>query len=185
MTTERAGLASAPTPLCLVAAIAANRVIGLANRLPWHLPADLAHFKQLTLDRTIVMGRLTWASLPGPLPRRRHIVVSRDPAFRPRGATPASSLDEAIEVAGAVPELMIVGGAQLYREALPRAERLLLTLIHAEVAGDTFFPPWDPQDWQERQRTEHPADARNVHAMTFLELCRRHHEPLGGARSRV
>jgi dihydrofolate reductase len=162
-----------PSPiLCLVAAIAENGVIGLDNRLPWHLPADLAHFKQLTLDKTILMGRRTWESLPGLLPRRRHIVLSRDPSFRPEGCLIADSLDAAIEAAGPVPELMIVGGAALYAEALPRAGCLYLTLVHARIEGDTRFPTWDAAEWREVSRVERPADARNAFAMTFLELRR-------------
>ena len=162
-----------PTPILgLVAAIADNGVIGLENRLPWHLPADLAHFKQLTLDKTIVMGRRTWESLPGLLPRRRHIVLSRDPAFRPKGCIVVDSLDAAMVAAGPVPELLIVGGAALYAEALPRADRLYLTLVHAAIDGDTRFPNWDPADWNEVSRHMHPADERNPYAMTFLELHR-------------
>lgn len=161
--------------LCLVAAIAENGVIGVDNRLPWHLPADLAHFKQLTLDKTILMGRRTWESLPGPLPRRRHIVLSRDPAFCPEGCLVRDSLDAAIEAAGAVPELLIVGGAALYAEALPRADRLYLTRIQARIEGDTRFPSWDCADWHEVSRSTRPADERNAYAMTFLELHRLEH----------
>jgi dihydrofolate reductase len=158
--------------LCLVVAVSDNGVIGRGNALPWHLPADLAHFKRLTLDKTLVMGRRTWESLPGPLPRRRILVLSRDPGFRAQGCTPVSSLDAAILAAGDVAELMVVGGASLYAEALARADRLYLTRVHAEIAGDTRFPPWDPADWQEVSHTEHPADGRNPHPMTFLELHR-------------
>ncbi len=161
------------TPLLgLVAAIADNGVIGFDNRLPWHLPADLAHFKQLTLDKTILMGRRTWESLPGPLPRRRHIVLSRDPAFCPEGCLVCDSLDAAIAAAGAQSELLVVGGAALYAEALPRVHRMYLTLIHALVDGDTRFPTWDRADWYEVSRIARPADERNAYAMTFLELHR-------------
>lgn len=159
-------------PLCLVAAIADNGVIGRENRLPWHLPADLGHFKQLTLDKTIVMGRRTWESLPGVLPRRRHIVLSRDPAFRPDGCLVVDSLDAAIDAAAPVPELLIIGGAALYAETLPRADGLYLTLVHAAIKGDTRFPRWDPADWIEVSRIERPADERNAYAMTFLVLRR-------------
>lgn len=148
-------------------------MIGRDNRLPWHLPADLAHFKALTLDRTILMGRRTWESLPGLLPRRRHLVLSRDPGFAPVGCEVVASLDEAIARAGSAPELMIIGGASLYAQTLPRADRLYLTLVHAEMAGDAHFPPWNPDDWLEVARVERPADARNAHAMSFLELHRR------------
>ncbi len=158
--------------LALVAAVAENGVIGRNNALPWRLPADLAHFKRLTLDQSIVMGRRTWESLPGLLPRRRHIVLSRDPDFRPDGCTVVSSLDAAIAIAGSVPELMIVGGAALYAEALPRASRLYLTRVHVRIEGDALFPDWDPVQWREVSRIEQAADARNAFAMTFFELQR-------------
>ena len=161
-----------PLRLALVAAVADNGIIGRGNRLPWHLPADLAHFKRLTLDKPILMGRRTWESLPGLLPRRRHLVLTRDPAYRAEGATLVHSLDEAMAAAGSVPELLIVGGATLYAEALPRADRLYLTRIHAVVEGDTRFPPWDPVDWIETERVEHPTDGRNCFPMTFLTLDR-------------
>lgn len=161
-----------PPRLALVAAVADNGIIGRANRLPWHLPADLAHFKRLTLDKPILMGRRTWESLPGLLPRRQHIVLSRDPAYRAEGCTLVHSLDEAITAAGPVDELFIVGGAALYAEALPRADRLYLTLVHAQIEGDARFPAWDPADWTETERVERPADGRNPIPMTFLTLDR-------------
>ncbi|HYN76240.1 MAG TPA: dihydrofolate reductase [Lamprocystis sp. (in: g-proteobacteria)] len=158
--------------LCLVVAVADNGVIGRGNTLPWHLPADLAHFRRLTLDRTIVMGRRTWESLPGPLPRRRILVLTRSPAFRAAGCTPVASLDAALGAAIGEEQLMVVGGASLYAEALPRADRLFLTRVHTRIEGDTRFPPWDPVAWQEISRTEHPVDERNPIPMTFLELHR-------------
>ena len=167
-------MADTPTRplLCLVVAIADNGVIGRGNTLPWSLPADLAHFRRLTLDHTIVMGRRTWESLPGPLPRRRHLVLTHDPAFQAAGCTPVGSLDAAIAAAAGEARLMIVGGASLYAEALPRADRLYLTQVHAQIAGDTRFPPWEPAAWREVSREERPADERNAIPMTFLELQR-------------
>lgn len=159
--------------LCLVAAVAENGVIGRGNRLPWHLPADLAHFKRLTLDKPILMGRRTWESLPGRLPRRHHIVLTTDPGYRAEGCTLVRSLDEAIAAAGDASELMVVGGSSVYAAALPRAVRLYLTLVHVRVDGDTRFPIWDPRDWCEVGRCDHPADARNAYAMTFLDFERR------------
>jgi dihydrofolate reductase len=156
--------------LALVAAVADNGIIGRGNRLPWHLPADLAHFKRLTLGRPILMGRRTWESLPGLLPQRRHIVLTRDPAYQAEGCTVVRSLDEAIAAAGPADELLIVGGAALYAEALPRADRLYLTRVHAQVEGDSRFPSWNPADWIEVDRVEHPADGRNPISMTFLTL---------------
>jgi dihydrofolate reductase len=148
--------------------MAENRVIGRGNRLPWHLPADLAHFKRLTLDKPIVMGRRTWESLPGLLPRRRHIVVTANAGYRAEGALVVTSLEAAVEAATGEPELMVVGGAQLYRSVLPMARRLYLTLVHAAVEGDTVFPEWDPACWRETTRTEHPGDERNAYSLSFL-----------------
>jgi len=156
--------------LALVAAVADNGVIGRDNRLPWHLPADLSHFKRLTLGRPILMGRRTWESLPGRLPQRRHIVLTRDTDYQAEGCTVVRSLDEAMAAAGPADELLIVGGAALYAEALPRADRLYLTRVHARVEGDTRFPSWNPADWIEVDRVEHPADGRNPLSMTFLTL---------------
>lgn len=164
--------------LCLVVAIADNGVIGRGNALPWHLPADLAHFRRLTLDKTILMGRRTWESLPGPLPRRRHLVLTRDPAFQAAGATPVGSLAQALAAAMGEAQLMIVGGASLYAQTLPQADRLYLTRVHARPAGDTRFPAWAPAAWEEVARRSHPADERNCIPMTFLEL---HRIPLVGA----
>ncbi len=155
-----------------MAAVARNGVIGRDQAMPWYLPADLAHFKRLTLDKTIVMGRRTWESLPGLLPRRRHLVLSRDPNFSADGGTVVDSLDAAIAASNGASELMIVGGATLYAEALPRASRFCLTEIHACIDGDTRFPDWNPAQWQEVSRIEHAADMRNAFAMTFLDLRR-------------
>ena len=160
------------TLLCLVVAVADNGIIGRNNALPWHLPADLAHFRHLTLDKTLLMGRRTWESLPGPLPRRRHLVLSREPGFQAQGCTRVDSLEAAIAAAAGEPELMIIGGATLYAAALPLADRLYLTLVHAHIAGDTRFPPWAPSEWREVARRAHPADDRNPIPMTFLELHR-------------
>jgi len=153
----------------LIAAVAADNVIGRNNALPWHLPADLAHFKRLTLNHTIVMGRRTWESLPGLLPRRRHLVLSRDPHFHAAGAEVVDSLAAAVTAAGAVAELMVIGGATLYAETLPLATRLCVTQIHAHLDGDAWFPAWDVTQWQLVSQSEQPADSRNAFAMTFLE----------------
>jgi len=162
MTTERT--------ITLVAALARNRVIGRDNHLPWHLPADLAHFKRLTLDKPIVMGRRTWESLPGLLPRRTHIVVSRDRSYRAPGALVVDSPEAALAAAGAVPEVMVVGGAALYASLLPSAGRMELTLLEAEIEGDAWFPEWDPEQWREVWRARRAWDARNAYDLTFLRL---------------
>ena len=136
----------------LVAALARNRVIGAGNRLPWHLPEDLRRFKRLTMDAPVVMGRKTHESIGKALPGRRNIVVTRQPDARFAGCEVAGSLDAALALAGDVPEVFVIGGAELYRLALPRADRLYLTLIDADYEGDTFFPGFDPADWRETAR---------------------------------
>ncbi len=156
--------------ISLIAAIDENRLIGNANHLPWHLPADLRHFKALTLDKPIVMGRKTWESLPGLLPRRTHIVLTRDPAYRAIGCLLAASPAEAIDKAGAVAEIMVVGGASIYRQLLPLAQRMYLTLIHGRFQGDAFFPAWNSQQWTEVQRDEVLADEKNRYDLSFLTL---------------
>ncbi|MBV5311201.1 dihydrofolate reductase [Chromatium okenii] len=159
--------------LVIVAAVADNGVIGRDNALPWRLPADLAHFKQLTLDKTILMGRRTWESLPGLLPRRRHLVLSRDPHFRAAGGIVVNSLAAALAATAGEAELMIVGGAALYAETLPLADCLQLTQVHVEIDGDVYFPAWNSAEWQEVSRVAHSADAQNALAMTFVEWRRR------------
>jgi dihydrofolate reductase len=154
----------------LIVAMAKNGVIGRDNRLPWRLPADLAHFKRVTMGKPMVMGRKTWESLPGLLPGRRHIVVTRDKDYRAQGCTLVHSLDQALEAAGEVPEVMVVGGGTVYERMLARADRLYLTLVDVEVEGDARFPEIDYADWHELRRESHPADARNAYACTFLEL---------------
>lgn len=167
-------MSSRPFPrVALVAAMGEGRVIGRGNRLPWHLPADLRHFRQLTLDKTIVMGRKTWESLPGPLPRRRHVVVTRDSAYEAPGCEIATSVEAALRLAGNEDEILVIGGAELYRVTLPYAQRLYLTLIHADFDGDTWFPDWDPADWTETFRDEHAADAQNPYGFAFVVLDRR------------
>jgi dihydrofolate reductase len=155
--------------VCIVAAMAQNRVIGRANRLPWHLPADLAHFKRLTLDKPILMGRRTWESLPGLLPRRTHIIVTRDPNYRPEGCLVVRSPEEALATVHAE-ELMVIGGERLYRSMLPMARRLYLTLIDAVMVGDAFFPEWNPRAWHEVAREIYPRDERNAYDLTFVTL---------------
>ncbi len=158
--------------ITLIAAMARGRVIGRDNAMPWHLPADLSHFKQHTLDKPIIMGRRTWESLPGLLPRRRHIVISADPAFRRAltHAEPASAPAQALAQAGPVPEVMIVGGASIYRAFLPLATRLLLTLIDAEIDGDTCFPAWSISQWREIARRPRRRDAANPYDLEFVTL---------------
>jgi len=158
--------------ISLIAAMAENRVIGRANQLPWHLPADLRHFKQLTMGKPMIMGRRTWQSLPGLLPGRRHIVVSSNPTLTAEGCELADNLAGALKMAGTESEVMVIGGAALYRQTLPLASCLYLTLIHAEFEGDIRFPDFEPVDWIEVSREEHAADVNNAYDYTFLALTR-------------
>ncbi|HMM53427.1 MAG TPA: dihydrofolate reductase [Candidatus Desulfobacillus sp.] len=145
---------AAPTPrLSLVAAIAANGVIGSDNAMPWHLSEDLKRFKALTLGHAVVMGRRTFESIGRPLPGRRNIVVTRNANWRAPGCETAASLDEALALCGGdAGEVFVIGGAQIYAEALPRAQRLYLTEIHRDFPGDTRFPDFDRRDWREVSR---------------------------------
>lgn len=141
--------------LSIVAAMARNRVIGIENRLPWHLPEDLKHFKALTLGHHIVMGRRTYESIGRPLPGRTTVIVSRDPDYRVEGCLTAPSLQAAIDLCGEDDEVFFVGGANLYAQVLPLADRLYLTEIRREFAGDAHFPDYDPAAWQEATRQTH------------------------------
>ncbi len=160
--------------ISMIAALAENGVIGRGNRLPWHLPADLAHFKRLTLDKPIVMGRRTWESLPGLLPRRRHIVVTRDPAYAAPGCELALTPMAAISLLRDEPEVMVIGGEQLFKALLPLAGRLYLTWVATRIeGGDAFFPALDLADWVESERLLLPRDDRNAFDLTFVRLDRR------------
>jgi dihydrofolate reductase len=157
----------------LVAAMAHDRVIGRDNALPWHLPADLAHFKRLTLDKPIVMGRRTWESLPGLLPRRRHVVITSQQHYRAEGCELVGSPPAALALLCDVPEVMIVGGASIFAALLPAATHLALTFVDADIPGDTRFPAWEPAAWREVAREHRPADQRNAYALDFVLFERR------------
>lgn len=150
----------------LVAAVAENGVIGRKGGLPWRLPDDLRWFKQLTMGHAVVIGRRTFESLGRPLPGRRWIVLSRDPAFRADGVETATDLRGALAAAGGG-EVFVAGGAGVYRAALPIADRLYLTAVHARVEGDTRFPEVNFDDWTLVEERHHAADARHPHAFTF------------------
>ena len=156
--------------LALVAAMGRDRVIGVGNRLPWRLPADLRHFKQLTLGKPVLMGRRTYESIGRPLPGRHNIVLSRDPAWRPEGVTVCPTLEAALETAGPVEEAMVIGGAQFYALCLPRADRLYLTLIDHDFAGDAWFPEYRDEEWVCTAREDHGPDAEASYAYSFVTL---------------
>ena len=163
--------------LSFVVARADNGVIGRDGGLPWHLPADLRHFKRLTVGKPVVMGRRTFESIGKPLPGRHNIVLTRDPAWRAAGVTVVPNLAEAVAAAGlqqgARPdEVMIIGGAAVYAEALPSARRVYLTEVHAAPDGDTVLPAFDPATWTETAREDHDADG-DAPAYSFVTLERR------------
>jgi dihydrofolate reductase len=157
----------------LVVAVARNGVIGRDNALPWRLPADLAHFKRVTMGRPIVMGRRTYESIGKPLPGRKNIVVTRDRAYRAPGCTVVTSLDEAWQAANGADEVCVIGGTTLFEETLPLTDVIHLTEVEAEVEGDTWFPPFDRSEWDEKEIARHPADDRNAYPVRILELTRK------------
>ena len=158
--------------ISLIAAMAADRIIGMDNTMPWSLPADLAWFKKQTLNKPVIMGRRTFESIGRPLPGRLNIVISRS-ADEIQGVTLAASPDEALQLAGDVPEIMIIGGGNIYAQMLEKADRLYLTHIDAEVEGDTQFPDYAPDDWQSVFSECHDADSSNSHSFWFEILERR------------
>lgn len=158
--------------IAIIAALANQRVIGYQNRLPWHLPADLKHFKALTLGKPVVMGRKTFESIGKPLPGRTNIVVSRNPDYKLEGCLTADSFMQALTLAEAVEEVMVIGGTEMFRQALPMAQTLYLTFIHADIEGDVFFPEWNAAEWYETERQDFAADAKNPYNYSFVTLRR-------------
>jgi len=163
-----------PTPrLTLIVVRARNGVISRDGTMPWRLPEDLAHFKRTTMGHPIVMGRRTWTSIGRALPGRRSIVVSRNAGFSAPGAEVVSSLDAALELAGNVAEVFVIGGVQLFEEAAPRAQRMLVTHLDADFDGDTFFPLPDPRDWVAVERVPLAPTANRIFAIEFVTYDRR------------
>jgi dihydrofolate reductase len=152
--------------ITLIVAVADNGVIGRDNALPWHLPDDLKRFKRLTMGKPIVMGRKTFESIGKPLPGRQNIVVTRDTNYRREGVTVVHGVDEAVQAAAGATEIMVIGGADLFRLFLPRATRIHLTRVHAEVTGDVLWTPLDDR-WGVVESEPHAADERHSCSMTF------------------
>ena len=161
--------------LSIIVAIGEKNETGFQNGLPWHLPADLKHFKELTAGHTVVMGRKTFESLPnGPLPNRRNVVISRNPQFTHPDCLVFSSLDEAIVKLSDEKEVYIIGGSQIYCQALPYASMLYLTRVHANFPeADTFFPVIDLTRWIKENEETHPADVKNIFSFTFYTYKKR------------
>ena len=158
--------------ISLILAMGRNRAIGRDNQLPWHLPADLAHFKATTLGKPILMGRKTWESIGKALPGRLNIVLTGQVGYHADGATVVNNIDAAISVCGSADELMVIGGAGGYQAFLPSAQKIYLTLIDEDFDGDTFFPELDEQQWHEEGREDHRADDRNPYDYSFRVLRR-------------
>ncbi len=157
--------------IALIVAASENNVIGKDNTLPWRLPDDLKFFKEKTEGHPLIMGRKTFESLPGLLPNRRHIIVTRDRDYNADSAEEASSLDEAIMFAhkdNPAEQIYIIGGGDIFAQAMDIANVIYLTRVHADVKGDVFFPEIDMNQWEEVERTEHPADERHQYAFSFI-----------------
>jgi dihydrofolate reductase len=155
--------------ITLIAAMGKNRAVGLDGRMPWHLPAELQHFKQATMGKTILMGRKTWQSIGRPLPGRQNIVISRNSEFEAIGADVTNSLACAIEQSQNE-EVMVIGGGQLYELALPIAQRMILTLIDIEPEADTWFPAWDNGQWRQTKERQFDIDDSNALAYRIVEF---------------
>lgn len=157
--------------ISLVAAVARNGAIGLGGDLPWHLPDELRHFKRITLGKPVIMGRKTFEAIGKALPGRQNIVISRNPRFSAVACELADSLQQARALA-AGPELMVIGGGELYRMALPESNRMFLTVVDCEPEADTWFPPWQESEWQLVGSVSHPADSEHAHAFEMQEWLR-------------
>lgn len=155
--------------LSLVVAMDRNQLIGRNGDLPWRLPNDLRHFKRTTLGKTVLMGRKTWDSLGRPLPERQNWVLTRDATFTAEGARVFHDLDAALAAHDAG-ELMVIGGAELYRQVLPQASRIYLTEVQAELEGDAWFPEFNRKQWRETASEAHPADERHAWPYRFVTL---------------
>ncbi len=153
----------------LIVAMSANRVIGRDGDLPWHLPGDLRHFKKTTMGHHLIIGRATWDEVGKPLPGRTMVVITRNRRFRADNVLVAHSVDEAVALARDDDEPFIGGGAEIYRQALEAGivDRLYITRIHADIAGDTFFPAIDLDNWLLADRVDHPADEKNEFPYSF------------------
>ncbi|MGB0545380.1 MAG: type 3 dihydrofolate reductase [Candidatus Pseudothioglobus sp.] len=158
--------------LSIVVAMDDNRLIGSKNQLPWHLPADLAYFKKLTTGKSILMGRKTYDSIGRPLPNRRNIVITRNANISIPGCEVVSSIDHALELTKDDREVMVIGGASLCEQLLPKINRLYITKIDGEFEGDVFFPKYDDFDWLEVSCESHPKDNSNAYSYKFIVLDR-------------
>jgi dihydrofolate reductase len=158
--------------IAAIVAMSDNRVIGNGNKLPWHLPADLAHFKKITMGKPIIMGRKTYESIGRPLPGRCNIIITRDPSFQANGCVVCNSVECALEAAGYSEEIYIIGGSLIYESMFPRIERIYMTRVHQNFEGDALFPELIKTEWKETAVEEHAADEKNPIAFSFSILDR-------------
>ena len=156
--------------ISLIVAMDQQRLIGRENALPWRLSADLRYFKKTTMGKPIVMGRKTYDSIGRALPGRKNIVITRKDDFTAAGCFVVFSIEEALQAAGSVEEVIFMGGASLYEQILPQVKRLYLTQVHTSLIGDTWFPAFDMAEWKERERIDHSADEKNEFDYSFLVL---------------
>jgi len=154
--------------LSIVVAMAENGVIGIGNRLPWHLPAELKQFRALTMGHPIVMGRKTFDSIGRPLPGRQNIVITRNTGYAKEGVEVVHSIDEALRRCSADDEVFVIGGANIYRETITLANRIYLTKVNAVIEGDAFFPSINLDEWQEAKRSSRDADAENIYSFDVI-----------------
>lgn len=159
--------------ISLIVAAADNNVIGRDGQLPWRLATDLKRFKALTMGKPILMGRLTFEAIGRALPGRRNIVISSQPDYGAAGCELVPTPGAALALVRSEPEIMVIGGGTIYRELLPFATRIYMTQVHADLAGDTYFPALDEGEWEERAREEHAADASNDFGYAFITLERK------------
>ena len=163
--------------ISIIAAMDKNRLIGNNNQLPWHLPADLKHFKQLTINKPVIMGRKTFDSIGKPLVDRLNIIITRDNKWSHDHCFMAHSLPHAIELAGEAPEIMIIGGKTIYEQALPIATHLYLTQINGCFEGNVYFPKWNNSEWTIIDQSTHLPDEKNTHEYLFVTYSRKAGKP--------
>ncbi len=156
--------------LSLIAAMGTNRAVGLNNQMPWHMPADLKHFKAVTLNKPVVMGRKTYESIGMPLPNRRNIILSQRTELIVPGCEVLHSMNQVLLALKDQAEIMVIGGANIYQQSLPLAERLYLTFINHRFIADAYFPEWNEQEWRELSREDHEADENNAYPYSFVTL---------------
>lgn len=159
--------------IALIAALNRRRVIGRDNQLPWHIPSDLRHFRQITMGKPLIMGRRNHESIGRALPGRKNIILTRDPLFTADGCQVANTAEQALALAEGADEIMVIGGAEIYRLFLPRTQRMYLTWVDTDDDGDTYFPEYDPDEWTVTDERTQPAGPDTPVALTFQTLERR------------